>query len=75
MRHLSRQVGLALLSTIHSVVQLLLDPDLEVGIILSDFEELHVPLYGLNVERMSILKDDVVIGFISLDHQVVRVLD
>jgi hypothetical protein len=56
-------------------VQLLLDPYLEVGIILSDFEELHVPLYGLNVERMSILKDDVVIGFISLDHQVVRVLD
>lgn len=56
-------------------MQLLLDPDLEVGIILSDFEELHVPLYGLNVERMSILKDDVVIGLISLDHQVVRVLD
>jgi hypothetical protein len=56
-------------------MQLLLDPDLEVGIVFSDFEEVHVPLYGLNVERMSILKDDVVIGFISLDHHVVRVLD
>ena len=56
-------------------MQLLLDPDLEVGIVFSDFEEVHVPLYGLNVERMCILKDDVVVGLISLDHQVVRVLD
>ena len=56
-------------------MKLLLDPDLEVGIILRDFEELHVPLYGLNVERMCILKDEVVIGLVRLNHQVVRVLD
>ena len=56
-------------------MQLLLDPDLEVSIVLSDFEELHIPFYGLNVERMGILKDDIVVGLISFDHQVVRVLD
>ena len=56
-------------------MQLLLYPDLEVGIIFSDFEELHVALYGLDVEGMCILEDKVVIGFIRLDHQVVRALD
>jgi hypothetical protein len=74
-RHLSCQVGFAFFSAIHSIVQLLFDPVLEIWVVFGHPQEFHKALNGFDVEGMSILEDEVVIGLIRFNHDLMGVLD
>jgi hypothetical protein len=58
----------------HEIVKSLLDISLEVGIILSDFEQLHKALNTLNVLSVCLFIVKLIVVFVRFDHLIMRCL-
>jgi hypothetical protein len=58
----------------HEIVKSLLDIGLKVGIILSDFEQLHKALNTLNILSVCLFIVKLIVVFVGFDHLIVRCL-